>query len=159
MSAPIATAPGTVKPSSSLPQFTTGAKTPSPAQLSSGAPLPAYIAETSPPPTQAQMGTKVDCQGYWTPCDFTSLTQTYIVTTQPSNGGAQCPNKTGDTQPCSLPFVDTLKAWFSKNMTTENFMYLVYALVVLAVLRGVFGTLREFFGGGGGGGGRVTVVT
>jgi hypothetical protein len=44
-------------------------------------------------------------------------------------------------------------------MTTENFMYLVFALIVLAVVRGVFGTLREFFGGGGGGGGRVTVVT
>jgi len=162
--APVATAPASPPPPPPLPQFTTGTQTPTPLQAAlSGAPVPAFIAETAAPPSAGQMALnanqKVDCQGYWGSCDYTSFTQTYIVTAPASNGGKECPNKTGDTKPCSTEYFDSVKKFFSNNMTTENFMYLVFALIVLAVVRGVFGTLREFFGGGGGGGGRVTVVT
>ena len=161
--APLSTSPPTAAPPP-LPQFTAGSGLPAPAAqaLSSGAPFPAFIAETANPPSKGQMmlnaNQKVDCQGYWSPCDLTSLTQTYIVTAPAANGGAECPNKIGDTKPCDIPYIDSIKKFFSKNMTTENFMYLVFALIVLAILRGVFSTMREFFGGGGGGG-RVTVVT
>ena len=98
----------------------------------------------------------VDCQGYWGPCDFIQGVQTYIVTRPASGGGAACPNKTGDTKSCKIDYIENLKSWLLSLMTVQNFTILFFVLIILAVMRGLFSTMREFFGGSGGSG--VTVI-
>ena len=98
----------------------------------------------------------IDCQGYWGPCDFIQGVQTYIVTRPASGGGAACPNKTGDTKSCKLDYIENLKSWLLSLMTVQNFTILFFVLIILAVMRGVFSTMREFFGGSGGSG--VTII-
>jgi len=82
----------------------------------------------------------------------------YKVTTKPAGGGMMCPNQDGETRQCRISAFEDIKTWATKMMTFDNFMLLLYALIVIALLKGVFSTLREFFGGGGGGG-RVTIVS
>ena len=108
--------------------------------------------------TVATLVAPKNCIGNWGPCDFSTLTQTYTISSPLVAGGKACSNKTGDKQNCKMDgYFSGLSGWFTSNMTSKNFMMLVFVLVVLAVLRGIFSTLREFFGGGGGG--RVTVVS
>jgi len=104
--------------------------------------------------------TKVNCTGSWSPCSLISTTQTYTVATPAAAGGAACPNKTGDTQACpASDYSSQIQAYLLSNMTTNNFMMLIYILIGLAVIKGLFSTIRDFFGGGGGGGGKVTVIS
>jgi hypothetical protein len=137
---------------SDLTSFLTGSSVPEPIQIN----------ETKSPPSaatiQADKDRRVDCQGYWGVCDFIKGVQTYVVTQSAQNGGQACPNKTGDVKQCGVDYMNQLKTWLLSLMTVQNFTMMVFILIILAIMRGVFSTMKEFFGGGGGGG-RVTVVS
>ena len=43
-----------------------------------------------------------DCIGNWQKCSSPCFIQSYMITTDAKNGGAECPYKQGDSRPCRM---------------------------------------------------------
>ena len=73
---------------------------------------------------------KVKCKGSWGSCDFTTGLQTYKVTQL----GVGCPNKSGDTQPCSVNFFQSIRDWIARNLTTTAVVGLLFIAMAIAIV-------------------------
>jgi len=76
----------------------------------------------------------VKCKGSWGSCDFTTGLQTYKVTQL----GVGCPNKSGDTQPCSVNFFQSIRDWIASNLTTKTVVGLLFIVMVITIFVKLF---------------------
>jgi len=93
-----------------------------------------------PPPTPP-----MNCEGTWGACDFTTGLQTYSVKRQAEYFGKECPNQTGDVQPCSVNLFKNMRRYIAENTTTQNLMLLVFFILVITVIVSFFVLLKNLF--------------
>jgi len=94
---------------------------------------------------KAQVIPPIDCEGHWGNCDYSTGFQTYSVTREAQYFGKSCPNQTGDIQPCSVNFFQSIRKYIASGLTTSNLFGLAFIIVLIAVIISLFVFLRSVY--------------